>query len=91
MTEAATALIPHAFEGTPAAVLLSCYHYPHNARSRRVIEKCGFKFEGILRRGACLPDGTIFDELCYSMTTDEFREACKSWPGNAAWDTPNNA
>ncbi len=91
MTEAARALIPHAFCGKPGAILLSCYHYPHNARSRRVIEKCGFKFEGVLRRGACLPDGTVFDELCYSITKGEFLEACKSWPGNDAWQAQCNA
>lgn len=71
MPEAAALLIPYAFESLRAR-LLSCYHYPHNVRSQRVIEKCGFNYEGRLRLCAQLDNGQVFDELCYSMTRQEY-------------------
>ena len=76
MPEAAALVIPYAFE-TLRARLLSCYHYPQNIRSQRVIEKSGFKFEGRLRLCAQLDNGEVFDELCYSMTKHEFEHDFK--------------
>ena len=40
--EAVRALIELCFTGGAAAVWIS--HFPHNAKSRRVIEKCGFRY-----------------------------------------------
>ncbi len=53
--------------------MVSVYHYTFNERSKRVIEKAGFTFEGILRKAAKLPDGRITDDVCYSMTEHEYR------------------
>jgi ribosomal-protein-alanine N-acetyltransferase len=71
MTEAARAVIRHGFEsmGLP---MISIYHNPTNYRSKRVIEKCGFRFEGILRRSNRVYNGEIRDVACYSMTKEEF-------------------
>ena len=45
-TEAAHALIDHAFTATPGAAAIWCSHRATNPRARRVIEKCGFQFRG---------------------------------------------
>ncbi|WRS28555.1 GNAT family protein [Oscillospiraceae bacterium MB08-C2-2] len=71
MTEAAKALVSYTFE-VHGAQLLSADHYPHNQRSRRVIEKCGFSYEGLLRKAAQLYDGQVLDVLCYSITREEY-------------------
>ncbi len=71
-TEAARAVIDHAFN-TGKLDILSVYHYPENARSKRVIEKCGFKYEGTLRNAEMLYDGSITDHVCYSLTHEEYK------------------
>lgn len=43
--------------------------YPGNEGSIRVLEKCGFEFEGILRRNSIFPNinmNTPLDDACYS-------------------------
>ena len=52
--------------------LLSVSHYTFNDRSRRVIEKCGFVYEGTLRQTFQRYDGEVFDEAIYSITKDEW-------------------
>lgn len=70
-TEAAKAALAYHFETTDAP-LVSVYHYPFNSASRRVIEKCGFRYEGTLRMAVCLYNGEVHDSLCYSMTRQEY-------------------
>lgn len=65
-TEAADALIKYAFKEL-ALDLISAYCYPFNERSKRVIEKCGFNYEGRLRRVEKRFDGEIMDHECYSI------------------------
>ena len=76
MPEAGAAVIRHAFDNMHIH-LLSVFHYQHNIRSKRVIEKLGFKYEGRLRNAAKLDDGSIFDELCYSMIRSEYNALYK--------------
>lgn len=71
MPEAAKRIIPYAFEELNA-LILATDHFPDNTRSKRVIEKCGFRYEGTLRMATSLADGTIQDELVYSMTREEY-------------------
>ncbi len=71
MSEAAGAVIPYAFEKLNIS-LLTVHHYSFNARSKRVIEKCNFRYEGTLRHCSKIYDGTIHDLLCYSMTREEW-------------------
>ena len=54
------------------AKLFSVTHYPFNKRSRRVIEKSGFYYEGLLRQASRRYDGTVLDLCCYSMTAAEY-------------------
>lgn len=70
-TEAARRVIKYGFEEL-GLDLITVYHYPHNVRSKRVIEKCGFKYEGILRNATVLYNGKVYDELCYSLTKEEY-------------------
>lgn len=71
MTEAAQAVIKYGFENL-GLELISCNCYPFNIGSMRVIEKCGFKFEGILRMAEKIFDGNIYDHRCYSITREEY-------------------
>ena len=71
MTEAVKAVLAHAFLER-SLLIVSVFHYPFNQRSRRVIEKCGFTYEGTMRIAAKIYDGTIYDACCYSMTREEY-------------------
>lgn len=71
MPEALWAMTCYAFEERQIKVLgVSCFST--NARSRRVIEKCGFRYEGMIRLGYRRFDGALFDDLCFSMTREEY-------------------
>lgn len=52
--------------------LMTVYHFPWNERSRRVIERLGFRLEGLRRMASRNYDGRIEDEMAYSMTREEF-------------------
>jgi len=71
MTEAAKRVIRYAFEETDID-LLSVFHYPHNFRSKRVIERCGFEYEVTIEQGNKIYDGQIFDTVCYSILKSEY-------------------
>ena len=66
MTEAARAVIEYGFREL-SVDLISCTCYSFNSRSRRVIQKCGFEYEGCLRQAAKRYDGKILDVECYSL------------------------
>lgn len=78
MTEAARAILRYGFEELGLA-LLTVSHFSWNQRSRRVIEKCGFHYDGTLRQGAVLPDGTVTDRCCYSLTAQEYESLKTAW------------
>ena len=71
MTEAAKRVIRYVFDEMNLD-LLAIYHYPNNIRSKRVIEKCGFKYEGTQRKSSKIYDGQILDDFCYSMLRSEY-------------------
>ncbi|MFT9495253.1 GNAT family N-acetyltransferase [Anaerosolibacter sp.] len=71
MSEAVKAVIRYLFEEETIDII-SCYHYPFNNRSKRVIEKSGFKYEGTLRLASKIYDGNVYDDLCYSMTKEDY-------------------
>lgn len=75
--EAVKAVLEYAFD-TLQLELVSVYHFPDNLRSRRVIEKCGFQFEGTLRKSTKIFDGTVYDDVCYSMTREDYLKTKKS-------------
>lgn len=70
-TEAAKTVIKYAFEDMGLA-MVTVHHYDYNVRSRRVIDKCGFLYEGTLRHATKLYNGNTYDLVCYSLTKDEW-------------------
>ena len=71
MPEAAAAVLDYAFEELNVSIV-SVDHFPENERSRRVIEKCGFRPEGTIRRAVELYDGRVCDLVTYSMSDNEY-------------------
>ena len=54
------------------ADIVTAAHFPGNESSRRVLEKCGFTYEGTLRREYSRFDGRVLDSCMYSITYDEW-------------------
>ena len=73
MTECVKSVLDAAFTFMNLDIVM-VMHFDFNNRSRRVIEKCGFKYEGTLRRAWTAFDGQVYDELCYSMLREEWSE-----------------
>jgi putative acetyltransferase len=71
MTEAVKRAVKYAFEEMNID-LLTAFFYPHNIRSKRVIEKCGFKYEATLNQTSKRYDGQIFDTVIYSILKSEY-------------------
>jgi len=71
MTEAVKKVVSYAFEEM-GIDLLSVWHFSINARSKRVVEKCGFRYEGTLRQAYEVYNGQIHDDVCYSITKSEY-------------------
>lgn len=71
MKEAIEAVLAYAFIELKLD-LVSVYHYPFNQQSKRVIEKCGFTYEGTLRCALIHFNKGVLDSCCYSMTKEEY-------------------
>lgn len=71
MTEAVKRIIQYAFEELKID-LLSVFHYPHNVRSKCVIERCGFEYELTVKQGGKIYDGQAFDTVCYLLLKDKY-------------------
>lgn len=76
MTEAAKRMVQYAFESLKLDVLM-IRTGDANLRSQRVIEKCGFQYEGTLRRTYRIYDGSIREVRCYSILKEEYTAAEK--------------
>lgn len=66
-TEAVKRVLKYAFTELDLLVVAVC-HYPYNIKSKRVIEKCGFMYEGTLRKYS----RNLTDSIRYSMTKEEW-------------------
>ena len=73
MTEAAKALMKYAFEKYNL-VIMAIRTSEVNRRSQRVIEKCGFKYEGTIRKAYHIYTGLDRDSRFYSITREEWEE-----------------
>lgn len=68
-TEAVNAVLKHAFmDMNLFVVAVACYDY--NKKSIRVIEKCGFAYEGTLRKYS----RNQSDSVRYSMLSEEWKQ-----------------
>lgn len=71
MPEAVRRMTKFAFEEL-CMDMISIQHFAFNNQSRRVIEKCGYHYEGTLRRSVSIFNGSVHDELVWSMTREEY-------------------
>lgn len=71
MTEAAEAVIKYGFKVLGLQVISVCTG-PENSRSQGVIKKCGFTYEGTLRKAYHVFDGSLRDVMCYSLMKEEW-------------------
>lgn len=69
VTKAAGQICREAFERFDLA-RISAYAYARNTASRRVLEKNGFRLEGI-RRKAVYKDGVLIDDCVYALLREE--------------------
>lgn len=74
MTEALGAMVHYAFEKRKVDVM-GISHYADNLRSKRVIEKCGFRREGVVPWASKRFDGKICDDVCYSLLREDYFKA----------------
>ncbi len=81
MPEALRAMIACAFEKRKVPVL-GISHFAGNDRSRRVIEKCGFRYEGAILCAYRRFDGEFFDDECYSILREEYFEDREKYLGS---------
>lgn len=70
MTEAVKATVRCMLEVRELPVI-SIGHYPSNLRSKKVIEKSGFKLEGTIRNAKRLENGEIVDVVNYSIIKED--------------------
>jgi RimJ/RimL family protein N-acetyltransferase len=78
ITEAAKAVIVYAMDVLELKRLTYC-HFPENNASKRVCEKLEFRYEGTLRNKFLLYDGTLKDDVTYSITSEEYQSGMISW------------
>lgn len=84
-TEAAQAVIIYGMEELQLKRLAYC-HFPENDVSRRVCEKLEFVFEGVLRDKFLLYDGTLKDDVTYSITQQDYENGVISWVNDVKKD-----
>jgi RimJ/RimL family protein N-acetyltransferase len=69
-SESTNALIRYAFGALNASKVTIC-HADGNHASARVIEKLGFEKEGVFKKDARLPDGTVTDHHWFARFDDK--------------------
>ncbi|MGH7269328.1 MAG: GNAT family N-acetyltransferase [Polyangiaceae bacterium] len=78
VTEAVRAVTTFAF-GSLGLHRVQAAVMPGNAASHRVMEKAGYRREGVAERYLCIA-GTWEDHVIYAVTADEARPACGAQP-----------
>lgn len=76
MTEAAKAVIQYGFEELNLEIMTICTS-PVNKRSQRIAEKCGFTYEGKIRKAYRVYTGELRDSLVFSLTKEEWEKGIK--------------
>lgn len=73
MTEAVQAVLRYGFDELKLD-LISAYCYPFNERSKNVLKKCGFCYEGTLKLAEKIYNGNVYDNECYALTVHDSDE-----------------
>lgn len=74
MTECCKALIDYAFKSLNInTISVTCYS--DNPLSERVIEKCGFEYEGTLHDAEIMYDGEVKDKKCFYLTKEMHKQS----------------
>lgn len=71
MTEAVKEMVKYAFDSMNVDIV-AISHFAENERSRRVIEKVGFRREGVVPMAYHRFDGRVFAEVTYSILREEY-------------------
>ncbi len=71
MSEAVKEVIKFGFEGLHLAAI-SAYCFPFNQRSKNIINKCNFDYEGTLQMAEKIYNGNIYDNECYLLTARRY-------------------
>lgn len=66
MSEASSRVIHYGFS-TLQLSLITAHCYPHNERSKKVLQHMGFQYEGTLHQAELTPDGASYDHECYYL------------------------
>lgn len=66
MTEAVKVVLKYGFEELKLS-LITANCYPHNERSKHVLKKSGFVYEGTLHQAELTYNGNIYDHDCYYL------------------------
>jgi len=77
MTEAVGEVLEFGFERLKLDAV-SAYCYPMNERSRKILKKYNFEYEGTLKLAEKIFNGSIYDNECYLLTA---RRYCRQQPG----------
>lgn len=71
MLEAVKVVIDYGFKKL-GLNLIGANHFTFNESSKRVIQKAGFTYDGIIKRHRCLYDGTKVDLMIYSLQKQHY-------------------
>ncbi len=70
MPQAVGYMVKYLFRNMGADVVAAA-HFVGNEQSKRVLEKCGFVYEGTMRADYLRYDGAVLDSCIYSILPDE--------------------
>ena len=74
-TEATLAVLDYAF-AIHKAEIVNISFFEGNDKSKRIIEKCGFRFKQTLPKAhTCFADGKLMDEHCYEITNEQWNNS----------------
>ncbi len=77
MTEAVHALLKYGFEEL-GLDMVSAYCYPFNHRSKALLKKCGFDYEGTLKLAEKIYDGRVYDNECYALSAQNYAQRSRN-------------
>jgi len=71
MTEAVRAVLHFGFCELNLSAI-SAYCYPFNQRSKKILKKCNFEYEGTLKMAEKIYNNKVYDNECYLLTAQRY-------------------